>query len=600
MKTNIKSRNQIIVIVVTLLIGLFLGWLIFREKDEDQIEEALAESELAEEITWTCSMHPQVRQPEPGDCPICGMDLIPLEEDDHEHAEAVSVSMSPTAMQLANIRTAKAGKMEPVKSLRLTGKVQPDERLVFSQSSHIPGRIEDLNVDFTGEYVRKGQTLAKIYSPDLVTAQEELFEAQRMKEQQPELFRAAKEKLKNWKLSDEQINDILTTGEARENFAITADVSGYVTEKFVNLGDYIDRGEAIYEIAGLSRVWVLFDVYESDMPWIDRGDEISFTVASLPGEEFGSTITYIDPVIDPETRVAKARVEVSNSNLQLKPEMFASGIVQARLPESTDAPVIPKSAVMWTGERSIVYVKTTTDQVISFKMAEVILGPALGDSYIVKSGLSGDEEIAVHGTFSIDAAAQLAGKPSMMNPKGGEVMTAHSHGDHMVRDTEMADMEMEEEVSEDYEAPAKFKQQLTSVYHDYLVMKNHFVETAPERVSKAAEDVLKSLKDIDMGLLDENAHDLYMQHSGELKNTIAAIAESKDIDRQRKEFSIFNRHFAEVIKTFGLDGESTYYQYCPMANQDEGAYWFSEISEIRNPYFGDEMLMCGETRDTIK
>lgn len=610
MKTNIKSGNQILIIVVTLVIGLLLGWLIFREKDEDQLEEAIAESELAEEITWTCSMHPQIRQPEPGDCPICGMDLIPLEDEDHEHAEAVAVSMSPTAIQLANIRTAKAGKMEAVKSLRLTGKVQPDERLVFSQSSHIPGRIEDLNVNFTGEYVRKGQTLARVYSPDLVTAQEELFEAQKMKEQQPELFRAAKEKLKNWKLTNEQINEILETGEVKENFEISADVSGYVTEKYLNLGDYIQRGEAIYEIAGLSKVWVLFDVYESDMPWIDKGDEISFRVASLPGEEFESTIRYIDPVIDPETRVAKARVEVSNRDLRLKPEMFASGIVQANLPESTDAMVIPKSAVMWTGERSIVYVKTTTDQGVNFKMTEVVLGPALGDGYVVNSGLSGDEEIAVHGTFSIDAAAQLAGKPSMMNssfaeasedmPEGGEITTAHSHGDHVARDTEMADMEMEEETSEDYEAPAEFRQQLTNVYHDYLVMKNHFVETAPERVRKSAEDVLKSLKDIDMALLEGSAHDFYMQHYGELRNAIAAIAESGDIDQQRSQFSRFNRHFAEIIKTFGLDGETTYYQYCPMADQDEGAYWFSEISEIRNPYFGDEMLMCGETRDTLK
>lgn len=598
------------IIIVTLLAGLFLGWLFFSDSDDDHVEEALMESEVAEEIIWTCSMHPQIRQEEPGDCPICGMDLIPLDQEDDDHADARVVSMSPTAMQLANVRTARAGSMDAVKSLRLNGKVQPDERLVFSQSSHVPGRIEQLGVNFTGEFVNKGQTLARVYSPDLVTAQKELFEAEKMKEVQPGLFRAAKEKLRNWNLGEEQINEILEDGEPRENFAISADVSGYVTRKFINLGDYIQRGEAIYEITDLSKVWVLFDIYESDMPWVKKGDKVSFSVASLPGESFESSISFIDPVIDPETRIAKARIEVPNRNLQLKPEMFASGIVQAKLPESSNALIIPKSSVMWTGERSVVYVRTSTDQGVSFIMREVVLGSALGDGYIVKSGLSEEEEIAVHGTFSIDAAAQLAGKPSMMNPsfaeasegrpEGGEVMTGHSHGDHIARDTEMADMDMEAEPDEDYDAPVEFKEQLTDVYQQYLIMKNHFVETAPGKVREAAGDVQESLNDIDMSLLAGAAHEKYMKHANELKTTIGAIAASSDIDQQRREFSRFNEHFSEIIRSFGLAGETAYYQYCPMANQDKGAYWFSETNEIRNPYFGDEMLMCGETRDTIK
>lgn len=242
------------------------------------------------------------------------------------------------------------------------------------------------------------------------------------------MFNSAKEKLKNWKLTDTQVEQILKAGTPKEEFAVQADVSGYVTEKMVNLGDYIRKGEAIYEIADLSKVWVLFDVYESEMPWIKKDDKVNFTVASLPGETFEGKITFLDPVIDPKTRVAKARVEVSNRGQTLKPEMFASGTVEATLPKKSDNVIVPKTAVMWTGTRSVVYVKNTTASGVSFMMRNVVLGPALGDSFIVESGLTAGEEIAVNGTFSIDAAAQLAGKPSMMNPEGGPAMTGITTG----------------------------------------------------------------------------------------------------------------------------------------------------------------------------
>ncbi|WP_303918507.1 efflux RND transporter periplasmic adaptor subunit [Draconibacterium sediminis] len=416
MNTN---RKTIIIVLVTLVIGLLLGWLIFGGSESTATEEHQHEhsaEEVAGETTWTCSMHPQIRQPEPGDCPICGMDLIPLEEEQNSEIDPNAISMSATAMQLANIRTTVVGSSEPLKVVRLNGKVQEDERLIFSQSSHIPGRIEDLLVNFTGDYVQKGQVIASVYSPDLVTAQEELFEAQKIKGTQPQLFEAAKAKLKNWKLTDEQINQILASGTAQQTFEVKAEVSGYVTKKMVNTGDYVRRGQAIYEIADLSKIWILFDVYESDLPWIKKGDKVSYTIESLPGETFEGTIDYLDPVINPKTRVAKARVVQSNKGLKLKPEMFVSGKVEAKLPQ-TDALIVPKTAVMWTGERSVVYVKSDSEQGVYFNMREVDLGPALGESYIVQGGIQQGEEIAVNGTFSIDAAAQLAGKPSMMSLK---------------------------------------------------------------------------------------------------------------------------------------------------------------------------------------
>ena len=528
-------------------------------------------------------MHPQIRQSEPGDCPICGMDLIPLEDEQNSSVDASAISMSPTAMQLANIQTAVVGNMAPVKVVRLNGKVQEDERLVFSQSSHIPGRIEDLMVNFTGDYVQKGQVIASVYSPDLVTAQEELFEAQKIKETQPQLFEAAKEKLKNWKLSDEQINQILSSGTTKETFDVQADVSGYVTQKKVNTGDYIKRGEAIYEIADLSRVWVLFDVYESDMTWVKKGDKISFTVESLPGETFEGTIDYLDPVINPKTRVAKARVVKSNPGLKLKPEMFVSGKVEAKLPQQTNAVVVPKTAVMWTGERSVVYVKSATDQGVYFRMREVELGPALGESYVIENGLKEGEEIAVHGTFSIDAAAQLAGKPSMMSPSNHESEGFTSSETLTKPNTD-----------------TKFKAQLTRVFENYLKMKNAFVASDAQKVSNEAQKVENAIHSVDMELLKGDAHMAWMDQLKTLNSEIKTIAGSSDIEKQRQAFSKFNEAFYKSLKLFGLKNDTAYYQYCPMASDNKGAYWLSETTEIRNPYFGEDMLECGETRDTIK
>ncbi|QIA08368.1 efflux RND transporter periplasmic adaptor subunit [Draconibacterium halophilum] len=593
MNTN---RKTIIIVLSTLVIGILLGWLIFGGSSNKATEEHLHEhtlEEVAGETTWTCSMHPQIRQGEPGDCPICGMDLIPLEEDQNSDIDPKAVSMSSTAMQLASIQTAVVGSSYPVKVVRLDGKVQQDERLVFSQSSHIPGRIEDLMVNFTGDYVQKGQVIASVYSPDLVTAQEELFQAQKIKESQPQLFEAAQEKLKNWKLTDEQINQILASEETVEIFDVQAEVSGYVIQKKVNTGDYVSRGEAIYEVADLSRVWVLFNVYESDLPWINKGDKVTFSMESLPGETFEGTIDYLDPVINPNTRVARARVVKSNPGLKLKPEMFVSGKVDAKLPQ-TDAVVVPKTAVMWTGERSVVYVKLRTNQGVYFKMRKVNLGPALGESYIIEDGVQQGEEIAVNGTFSIDAAAQLAGKPSMMSPEGGSVSTGHNHGG----------MEMSEEANnapiEQVEADPAFVNQLTDFYKAYLKMNEAFIETDAAKVSAEAKKALVALGKVEMGLLKGDTHMAWMDQLSVLKPTLENIANSENIEKQRLEYATFNLAFYKSMKMFGLNNDTAYYQYCPMANSDHGAYWFSAEKEIRNPYFGDMMLSCGETRETIK
>ncbi len=414
--------NKYVMYNLLLIVGIFIGWLFFHssrksEKKPDQ------PTETVKSTIWTCAMHPQIRMSEPGKCPICGMELIPLAQNSTSSIDPDAIHLSKEAAQLANVLTSVVSKQKPVKEVRLYGKVQADERLLQSQVAHVPGRIERLAVNFTGEAVVKGQVLAQIYSPELITAQQELLEASKTKQSQPALYEAAKEKLRQWKLTDTQISTIEESGIAQNTIEVVSNTNGIVTARRVNTGDYVSQGTVLFYIADLSKVWVMFDAYESDLQFLRKGEKISFTLQSLPGTKFTGNIVFIDPVIDPVTRVAKVRVETGNQSGKLKPEMFATGIAFSSLDEYSGNFVIPRSAVLWTGKRSVVYVKEPGTDEPAFKIREIELGPMLGESYVVMNGLSGGEEIVTSGTFSVDAAAQLEGKPSMMNPGGGKTST---------------------------------------------------------------------------------------------------------------------------------------------------------------------------------
>lgn len=227
-------RNKAVTYGVILLSGLLLGWAIFGGNSSHDHSHDL-EMEVTEdgETVWTCSMHPQIRMDKPGKCPICAMDLIPLKSsgggDDVIDDDAIQ--MSEEAIALANIQTSIVGHQDAVKDVQLYGTIQVDERLQQSQTSHVNGRIENLYVTFTGESVREGQLIAKIYSPDLLTAQQELLEAAKLQDMQPLLLDAAKEKLSLWKVSEDQISKILTSNEVSPYVNIYANTSGVVIAK---------------------------------------------------------------------------------------------------------------------------------------------------------------------------------------------------------------------------------------------------------------------------------------------------------------------------------------------------------------------------------
>lgn len=428
-KINIDKKN-IRNYTIVLVVGLILGWLFFHSsnKSTEAVHDHTEHAEEEEEATiWTCSMHPQIKMDKPGKCPICSMDLIPLETSsaDDEGTDPNEVQMSESAMKLAEIQTMQVKKDYSNKEVYLLGKVKPDERNIAELTSRFGGRIEKLFVNFTGQNVTKGEKLAIIYSPELVTAQKELLEAIEYKETNPSFYKAARNKLKLWDLTDAQINGIETDGEPQNYFDVLSPISGTVTMRHVSLGDYVKEGNALFEVINLRKIWVMFEAYESDLPWLREGDKVNFTVQSLPGENFTGKVTYIDPFLNPKTRIANVRVEVANPKLELKPEMFANGIIKPKVSGGQKDLLIPKTSVLWTGKRAIVYVKVPGRKMTSFLYRQITLGPEAGDFYVVKEGLSEGEEIAVNGVFKIDAASQLEGKPSMMNPSGGAGSTPH-------------------------------------------------------------------------------------------------------------------------------------------------------------------------------
>lgn len=418
MNTKNILSNRYLTSGLLLAAGLLLGWIFFHHSAPEKTETTTELHDHADDTAhdiWTCSMHPQIRMDEPGQCPLCGMDLIILKNSNAE-IDDNAIEMSESALKLAEVQTSMVMKGNAFKEVQLYGKIQPNERLLQSQTAHVPGRIEQLLVNVTGESVKKGQLIAKVYSPELITAQKELLEAASLGNKYPAMLDAAREKLRNWKMTDQQITEIEKQGKVTSSFDIFANTTGIVTALKVNEGDYISKGAVLFEVADFSKVWAVFDAYESDLPWIKIGQKVEFTTQAIPGKIFDGKVSFIDPVINPSTRIARVRMELNNASQLLKPEMFVNGIVHAQSQNKEQELIIPQSAVLWTGTRSVVYVKVPETEEPTFKMREITLGPALANSYTVMEGLTEGEEIVVNGVFSVDAAAQLAGKTSMMNP----------------------------------------------------------------------------------------------------------------------------------------------------------------------------------------
>ncbi|MFT6053775.1 MAG: Cu(I)/Ag(I) efflux system membrane fusion protein [Roseivirga sp.] len=595
------NKSIILTGIVSLSLGLLIGAMFLggntTSPSLDGHDGEGHELEKNESGLWTCSMHPQVQASEPGSCPFCGMDLIPVAGED-DGANPQALKMSAAAMQLANIQTTVVSNTSASSELAINGRVMVDTRKVNVQTTHFEARIEKLYKNFEGEAVRKGDKIASLYSPELVTAQEELIEAKKMEKTNPVLLEAARRKLHHWKLSMEQINEIESSSKPMRNFDLLSDYDGVMTKKNVNNGDHLKEGGVLMEISDLSKVWAVFEVYEKDLPSIKIGQNIALSSSSNPTQKLNAKISFIEPSLNKTKRVVEVRADLDNRQGLFKPDMFLKGTID--LGTNQNVLSVAKSAVLWTGERSVVYLKTIDESGTYFQLREVKLGNASGENYQIIEGLKAGDEVVTNGAFTVDAEAQLKGKISMMNPTGGKTSSVHDHGDMEMGGAGFQEVALPAVQDYSGSTDAKFNAQLNALTKAYINLKDLMVEGQAKPIQNAGKKAIESLAKVDMKLTKGEGHMHWMALLEPMKVSLDNIVGTEDRAVQRLQFINLSKALINAVKSFGAANESPLYvQFCPMANDNKGATWISLKENIINPYFGDAMLTCGSVESVI-
>ncbi len=587
--------------------------------------------ETDRETQFTCSMHPQVRLTDPeAKCPICFMDLIPAAPSGVE-SDSGRLALSEAARALARVETTPVARFFPTTEVRLYGKVTYDQTKVARITSYFSGRLDRLFVDFVGAPVRKGDHVADIFSPELLAAFEELRQAKLAVEKNrtaSDLLRttttqtlvAAREKLRLFGLTPAQIETAEEGTMGEDRFTIFSPIGGLVTHLAALEGDYVETGSPIATVADLNRLWLEMEAYESQLPLLRWGQRVTFTVESHPGEVFEGRVSFIEPIVDDHTRTAAVRAAIDNRDGRLKPGMFATAVAETRVsvagamlsdelagkwlspmhpdsvydepggcevcgmdlvpaeelgvvgdPDSYAEPVvIPKSAVLVTGRRAVVYVRVPDSEDPLYEGREIVLGPKAGEFYVVREGLEEGEEVVTRGAFKIDSAMQIAAKPSMMMEGEVESKAARSP------------------------LPAEFRRSLEPLFAEYFAlqeaMANDDLDTslaARNRCRSALEAVKSEI------LVDE--------WLAAWRRAVARFRPNDepppDLEALRLEFESLSALILDVTRHFGPpDGEAAFEAYCPMAFDNRGAAWLQRRSQIENPYWGAQMLRCGEIR----
>lgn len=576
-----KDMKKYIIYLAILISGLALGYIFFGTKTEKNQDTEVAEEHNhkgEDPQMWTCSMHPQIMQPEPGDCPICGMELIPADTN-ADGLDKNQFKMTKNALALANIQTIKISKNNAGDSgMMLSGKIAINKDLNATMPAHFDGRIEKLYINTVGDKVTMGEAIAKVYSPAIVAAQQELITAAKSKNTQPQFYKAIRNKFKNWKIDGKLLDDVEATGKVRTSWPILSHVAGTVTEIMVENGAHIIDGEPILRVANLNSVWAVFDAYENQIASLEEGQEIKVTTNAFPDKEYTATVSFLDPVLNTSRRTVTVRAVLDNKNKRLKPGMFVKARLKVQGKSSGKPGIsIPRSSVMWTGERSLVYVKTNPKEPI-FEMREVKLGAVSGDFYRVLSGLDGDEEIVANGTFTVDAAAQLAGKPSMMN----------------------AAEEKNIDKNQNFEISAEKREKIATVFNNYMNLKDLLVQDNFEGAKTEVAHLGESLESLNTEDLEGSAREILERDLEELRKRLSSMNKSKDIAGLRANFDELSEIMISMAKTFKPFSEKLYVHRCPMAENDDGADWLSFSEEVKNPYYGSEMLNCGEVTTIIE
>jgi len=658
------ARPREIVVVAALgLLVFVLGYLLGHRRTGAPAPAPAAPTQPARHVqTWYCTMHPDVRRPQPGRCPKCGMELVPLvTEGEQAGLGPRQLRLSPAAETLAAVEVQPVRRRPAAAEVRMVGKIAVDETRLAFISAWVPGRIDRLHADYTGIPIRPGDHLAELYSPDLLTAQQELIQALLAAGQTPaadlpslrgaaqQTLTATREKLRLWGLTDEQIRQIEERRTPSDHLTIHAPIGGIVLEVQVREGDYVALGQRLLTLADLSHVWALLEAYESDVALVRYGQHVEFTVPSYPGESFGGVISFVGPVLDGRSRTVRVRVNVPNPAGKLKPEMLVHALVRVQLaadgavippnlagkwispmhPEIVkDAPglcdicgmplvsaeslgyanpaagaveaplVIPASAPLITGARAVVYVRDPHDPSL-YEGREITLGPRAGDSYIVRNGLAEGELVVTHGNFKIDSSLQIQAKPSMMSPQGGAAPLTGHHGEAHPTVSPALTSSVHAPLPR-FSVPDAFRRQLAAVFDAYFAAAAALVADNAPAARQAGDQLHQALQKADMSLLTSDAHPAWMSDLANLQKALELLRTADSLDPARRGFALLSDSLILVAHRFGPPASQPLYRlHCPMAFNNRGADWLQPRPDVENPYFGPAMPRCGALVETL-
>jgi len=416
-------KKTLITAMISIALGLSAGWFLFRSAKENG---DAAERKI---LYYIDPMHPEYKSDKPGTAPDCGMDLVPVyadEKDETADHEAVpgAIKISPDKQQLIGVQTSLVEYHDVQKTIRAVGQVDYAEPRQAFVTTKFEGYIEELFVDYTGKLVEKGQPLFTIYSPDLVSTQEEYLLAIKTQKSMAQntsaqaaaganaLLESTKRRLSLWDITDREIEEMARSGKITKTLTIDSPIRGYVVEKMAVRGLKVMPGVNLYQIADLSTVWILADIYEYEIPLVKLGQEATVTLTYDASEVFKGRVTYVYPTLSPETRTGKVRLEFPNPDQKLKPGMYANVNLQS---EASKQLAVPEEAVMDSGVEQIVFVAHEGGY---FEPRKVVIGPKVGDRFIILSGLKEGEKVVTSGNFLIDSESRLKSATGAMAGMG--------------------------------------------------------------------------------------------------------------------------------------------------------------------------------------
>lgn len=598
---NIKSlfetiKTKPLFLFAMVALGFLLGALLFSSPDAPT-EASPSTPEVNAETIWTCSMDPQVRATEPGPCPICGMDLIPASnlEGGGSDLGPDRIMLSPRARALARLVTTEVVPTVLEGSERqLSGQVVNDESSYRAVTTWIAGRIDKLYIDTTGARIKRGAAMARLYSPEIYAAHQDLIVARQQIERLADAapyarqaaetqLEAATQKLRLLGFSRSELERMKTASKPWTQVTIRSASSGTVLSRKVYEGQYVKQGDILYEVSNLNNVWVELDAYESDLELLEEGQAVSLSLRAFPQKRYQGTVTFIDPVLDPRTRTASVRVEVPNEDGALKPGMFATATLEASItrPGEPLSLVIPRSAPLMAGDRAIVYVEQESDpeQGTIYVAREVVLGPRVKDQYIVKAGLARGERIVTQGAFVLDSEMQIRGKLGLM-ARPDDRSRASTPPEITLSKTD--------------------RDALQAVILGYLDLQELLASDSMQDSITRAKRWREQIESVQFQSNDNDLNQAWRVYSRLFLADLGPLIAAEDLSSAREQFSLLTQTMDRFLQQFGnISEQPIRLAYCPMAHDNRGDHWYQRARVVDNVYFGEQMRTCGEIRQTL-